>query len=95
LPLRIKDERKGIIETKDGQTIGWISSDIGTTNSTRFYFHGIILFNDTKSEKLSDLNNTLGVDFETPKIKRTIWRRAKKAAACLPYLLNTQQIAKM
>ena len=60
-PALIQAKGKGIIETKNGQTIDWISSDIGTVNSTGFYFHGIILFNNAKSEKLSHLNNTIGV----------------------------------
>ena len=72
-PALIQAKGKGIIETKNGQTIDWISSDIGTVNSTGFYFHGIILFNNAKSEKLSHLNNSLGVYVETPEIKRTIW----------------------
>ena len=72
-PPLIQAKGKGIIETKDGQTIDWISSDIGTINSTGELFYGFILFNNTKSEKLSYLNNTLGVYAETPEIKRTIW----------------------
>ena len=59
---------------KDGQTIDLISSDIGAINSTGGeLFNGIILFNTTKSEKLSHLNNTIGVYAEIPEIKRTIW----------------------
>jgi hypothetical protein len=72
-PELIQAKGKGIIETKDGQTIDWISSDIGAVNSTGFFFNGIILFNNTQSEKLSHLNNSLGVYVETPEIKRTIW----------------------
>jgi hypothetical protein len=72
-PALIQAKGKGIIETKDGQTIDWISSDLGTVNSTGYFFNGIILFNNTKSEKLSHLNNSLGVYVETPEIKRTIW----------------------
>ena len=72
-PALIQAKGKGIIQASDGHSIDWISSDVGTTNSTGFYFHGIIHFNDTKSEKLSHLNNSLGVYVETPEIKRTIW----------------------
>lgn len=72
-PALIQAKGKGTIETKDGQAIHWISSDIGTIDSTGFYFHGIILFNNTNSEKLSFLNNAVGVYKETPGIKRTIW----------------------
>lgn len=72
-PKLIQAKGKGIIETKDGQAIDWISSDIGTINSTGELFYGFILFNNTQSEKLSHLNNSLGVYVETPEIKRTIW----------------------
>jgi hypothetical protein len=72
-PELIQAKGKGIIETMDGQAIDWISSDIGTINSTGELFYGFILFNNTKSEKFSFLNNTLGVYAETPEIKRTIW----------------------
>ena len=72
-PALVQATGKGTIETKDGQSIDWISSDIGTINSTGFFFHGIIHFNNTNSEKLSFLNNTLGVYVDTPNIKRTIW----------------------
>jgi len=72
-PALVQATGKGTIETKDGQSIDWISSDIGTINSTGFFFHGIIHFNNTNSEKLSFLNNTLGVYVDTPDIKRTIW----------------------
>jgi hypothetical protein len=69
----IQAKGKGIIATMDGQAIDWISSDIGTINSTGELFYGFILFNNTQSEKLSHLNNSLGVYVETPEIKRTIW----------------------
>lgn len=72
-PALVQATGKGTIETKDGQSINWISSDIGTINSTGFFFHGVIHFNNTNSEKLSFLNNTLGVYVDTPEIKRTIW----------------------
>jgi hypothetical protein len=72
-PALIQAKGKGAIETSDHRKIDWISSDIGTVNSTGFYFHGIILFNNTKDEKLSFLNNTVGIYEETPAIKRTIW----------------------
>jgi hypothetical protein len=69
----IQAKGNGTIETRDGQTIDWISSDIGTINSKGFTFQGIILFNSTNSEKLSILNNTVGIYKETPEIKRTVW----------------------
>ena len=69
----IQAKGNGTIETRDGQTIDWISSDIGTINSKGFTFQGIILFNSTNSEKFSILNNTVGIYKETPEIKRTVW----------------------
>src|SRR3982750_2724003 len=69
----IQAKGNGTIETRDGQTIDWISSDIGMINSKGFTFQGIILFNNTNSEKLSILNNTVGIYKETPEIKRTVW----------------------
>ena len=69
----IQAKGNGTIETGDGQTIDWISSDIGMINSKGFTFQGIILFNSTNSEKLSILNNTVGIYKETPEIKRTVW----------------------
>jgi hypothetical protein len=72
-PALIQAKGKGVFETSDHRKIDWISSDIGTVNSTGFYFHGIILFNGTKDDKLSFLNNTVGIYEETPAIKRTIW----------------------
>ena len=69
----IQAKGNGTIETRDGQTIDWISSDIGLISSKGFTFQGIILFNSTNSEKLSILNNTVGIYKETPEIKRTMW----------------------
>lgn len=72
-PSLIQAKGKGSIETSEDRKIDWISSDIGTINSTGYYFHGIILFNNTMDEKLSFLNNTVGIYEETPAVKRTIW----------------------
>jgi len=51
----------GIIETADGQNISWISSDIGRMIDNEWIFYGIILFNNTHSESLSLLNNSIGL----------------------------------
>ena len=69
----IQAKGNGTIRTGDGQTIDWISSDIGIFSSKGFTFQGIVLFNNTNSEKLSFLNHTIGVYKETPEIHRTIW----------------------
>ena len=69
----IQSKGNGTIKTEDGQTINWISSDIGVISSNGFTFQGIVLFNNTTSEKLSFLNNTIGIYKESPEIKRTIW----------------------
>jgi hypothetical protein len=69
----IQAKGNGTIETEDGQTVDWISSDIGIINSKGFTFQGIVLFNATNSEKLSFLDNAIGIYKETPEVKRTIW----------------------
>jgi hypothetical protein len=51
----------GTIETTDGQDISWISSDIGRLIDNEWTFYGIILFNNTHSESLSLLNNSIGL----------------------------------
>lgn len=71
--MLIKGRGNGMIETTDGQNIGWISSDIGVLSETGPIFHGIILFNNTNSDKLSFLNGKVGIYKETPEIHRTIW----------------------
>jgi hypothetical protein len=55
----------GTFETPDGQSISWISSDIGRPIDGRWIFHGIILFNNTQSESLSLLNNSIGLTKDT------------------------------
>ena len=69
----IQGKGNGTIETPDGQSIGWISSDIGVINERGLVFHGIILFNNTNSEKLSFLNGKLGIYKDAPEVHRTIW----------------------
>jgi hypothetical protein len=69
----VQAKGNGTIETEDGQTIDWISSDMGIINTKGFTFQGIVLFNATNSEKLSFLSNAVGIYKETPEIKRTIW----------------------
>ena len=51
----------GTIATADGQNISWISSDIGRLMDDRWVFYGVILFNNTHSESLSLLNNSIGL----------------------------------
>ena len=56
----------GTIATADGQNnISWISSDIGKLIDDRWIFNGIILFNNTHSESLSLLNNSIGLSKDT------------------------------
>lgn len=54
----------GTFETPDGQSITWTSSSIGRLVDGRWVFHGIILFNNTQSESLSLLNNSIGLSKE-------------------------------
>ena len=51
----------GTFETPDGQSIAWISSGIGRPVDGRWVFYGIRLFNNTQSEPLSLLNNSIGL----------------------------------
>jgi hypothetical protein len=52
---------KGTIETTDGQSIDWISSDLGRPSGNQWVFHGVMLFNNTQGESLSFLNNRIGL----------------------------------
>ena len=57
----IQSRGNGTFETPDGQSISWISSTIGRPVDGRWVFHGIILFNNTQSESLYLLNNSIGL----------------------------------
>jgi hypothetical protein len=52
---------KGTIETTDGQSIDWISSDLGRPSDNQWVFHGVMLFNNTQGESLSFLSNRIGL----------------------------------
>ena len=66
---------KGTIETTDGQSIDWISSDLGRPSDDQWVFHGVILFNSTQDESLSFLNNMIGLYNSTSDVKdsESIW----------------------
>jgi hypothetical protein len=51
----------GTIETMDGQNVTWISSDIGRQIDNKWVFNGITLFNNTDSDSLSILNNSIAL----------------------------------
>jgi hypothetical protein len=51
----------GTIETTDGQNITWISSGLGKLINNQWMFYGVMLFNNTHSESLSLLNNSIGL----------------------------------
>jgi hypothetical protein len=55
----------GTIETTDGQDISWISSNIGRLIDNQWVFYGLMLFNNTPSESLSLLNNSIGLSKST------------------------------
>jgi hypothetical protein len=57
----IQSRGNGTFETPDGQSIAWISSSMGRPVDGRWVFYGIILFNNTQSESLSLLNNSIGL----------------------------------
>ncbi len=69
----IQSAAKGTITSEDGQSISWISSDIGIINDQGEWFHGIVQFDITNSSIFSFLSNATGIDKQTPEIKRTIW----------------------
>jgi hypothetical protein len=69
----IQAKGNGTIRTEDSQTIDWISSDLGVLSNKGYTFQGIVLFNNTNSEKLSFLKNATGIYKETPEIHRTLW----------------------
>ena len=51
----------GTIATLDGQNIKWISSVLGKLIDNQWIFYGVMLFNNTHSESLSLLNNSIGL----------------------------------
>ena len=51
----------GTIATLDGQNISWISSGLGKLIDNQWIFYGVMLFNNTHSESLSLLNNSIGL----------------------------------
>jgi hypothetical protein len=55
----------GTIETTDGQNISWISSDMGRLIDNQWIFYGLMVFNNTHSESLSLLNNSIGLSKST------------------------------
>lgn len=69
----IQSAANGTITSEDGQSINWISSDIGIINDQGELFHGIVQFEITNSSLFSFLSNATGLDKQTPDIKRTIW----------------------
>ena len=55
----------GHLKLQMDKVLAWISSDIGRpVDDGRWVFHGIILFNNTQSESLSLLNNSIGLSKE-------------------------------
>jgi hypothetical protein len=61
----IQSTGNGTFETPDGESIAWISSAIGRPVDDRWVFYGIRLFNNTQSESLSLLNNSIGLSKDT------------------------------
>jgi hypothetical protein len=61
----VQSRGNGTFETPDGQSIAWISSSIGRPIDGRWVFHAIILFNNTQSESLALLNNSIGLSKNT------------------------------
>ena len=61
----VQSRGNGTFETPDGQSIAWISSSIGRPVDGRWVYHAIILFNNTQSESLALLNNSIGLSKNT------------------------------
>jgi hypothetical protein len=61
----VQSTGNGTFETPDGQSIAWISSAIGKPVDDRWIYYGIRLFNNTQSESLSLLNNSIGLSKDT------------------------------
>ena len=57
----VQSTGNGTLKTSDGQSIAWISSDMGRPIDGRWVYHGIMLFNNTQSKSLSFLNNSVGL----------------------------------
>lgn len=58
----IQSTGNGTFETQDGESIAWITSAIGRpADDGNWVFHEIILFNNTQSESLALLNNSIGL----------------------------------
>jgi hypothetical protein len=55
----------GTIKTTDGQNITWISADLRRLIDDQWIFYGLMLFNNTHSESLSLLNNSIGLSKST------------------------------
>ena len=57
----VQSTGNGTFETPDGESIAWIYSGIGKPVDDRWVFYGIRLFNNTQSESMSLLNNSIGL----------------------------------
>jgi len=57
----VQSTGNGTLKIADGQSIAWISSDMGRPIDGRWVYYGIILFNNTQSKSLSFLNNSFGL----------------------------------
>lgn len=57
----IQSTGNGTITTQNGESIGWITSAIGRPVNGSWVFNEIILFNNTQSQSLALLNNSIGL----------------------------------
>jgi hypothetical protein len=51
----------GVFKTTDGESITWVSSELGLLNGNQWTFYNFRLFNSTDSQSLAVLNDTLTV----------------------------------
>ena len=65
----------GTIQTSDGQSIAWMSRDIGKLVEDRWIFYGVMHFNQTDSESLSILNDSIALSKSSTRPMETeyIW----------------------
>lgn len=55
----------GVIETPNGENITWVASGLGMVEKDQWTFYTIYLFNNTDSQSLAVLNNTLAISNST------------------------------
>ncbi len=63
----------GTITTVDGESIDWLSLDVGKTEEHESVYRGIMVFKNSTNGKLSFLDNSIGIYQSTEDQARSIW----------------------